>query len=297
MAKPQIEVDALKSLLGKDFADVSAFRPLVEGEESRAYAFDVGDDRFVVRVNGSAAGFEKDRLAHERFHGPALPVPEVLLLAPTGAGSWYCVSRRLAGDTLQALPMGEALQYGVAMGQLLDALAALELSGARGAGPFDASGETAFARWPDFVGEVGKWDWTALPASPGTDVSRLVDRVCRMAVALPDRRRLVHGDFGSNNVLVQDGAITGLIDWSEAMIGDPLYDIANVFYWRPWLDCMEQQCRFIEQHEPWRIEERDTLTCYQIRVGLGVLHDALKDKDARMTAWALTRCLSIAAAG
>lgn len=296
MAKPQIEADALKALLDKDFDGISALWPLVEGEESAAHAFDASAGRFVVRVNGAAAGFEKDRLAHERFDGPALPVPEVLLIAPTGAGSWYCVSRRLAGDTLQALPIGAAFEHGAAVGKLLDALAAHELGTEPGAGPFDAVGNRAFARWADFVGDVGQWDWTALSASQRDDASRLADRVCRMAVALPDCRRLVHGDFGSNNVLVEAGAITGLIDWSEAMIGDPLYDLANIFFWRPWLDCMEQQCRFVEQHEPWRIEAHDSLACYQIRIGLEVLQNALMETDARMADWALARCLAIAAA-
>jgi aminoglycoside phosphotransferase (APT) family kinase protein len=39
----------------------------------------------------------------------------------------------------------------------------------------------------------------------------------------------VHGDFGSNNVLADGEHITGVVDWSEAMIGDPLYDVANIF--------------------------------------------------------------------
>ncbi len=39
----------------------------------------------------------------------------------------------------------------------------------------------------------------------------------------------MHGDFGSNNVLADGTVTTGVIDWGEAMFGDPRYDIANIF--------------------------------------------------------------------
>ncbi len=37
---------------------------------------------------------------------------------------------------------------------------------------------------------------------------------------------LRHGDFWPGNVLWKDGSITGVIDWEECMVGDPLADLA-----------------------------------------------------------------------
>ncbi|HEX2560772.1 phosphotransferase family protein [Phenylobacterium sp.] len=37
---------------------------------------------------------------------------------------------------------------------------------------------------------------------------------------------LLHGDFWPGNVLWRDGQISGVIDWEDAAIGDPLYDLA-----------------------------------------------------------------------
>ncbi|MHA6298068.1 phosphotransferase family protein [Devosia sp. CAU 1758] len=267
----------------------------MEGVESQAFAFDADGGAFVVRVNALAGGFEKDRLAHDRFNRAQLPVPEVLLIAECGPLHWYCVSRRVTGDTLQALPTGSAFRYGKAAARLLDALAKNAMDPAAGAGPFDGTGQASFTRWPDYVSSVSGWDWSALPGAQRQSAMEVVGQVCRMANDLPDLRRLVHGDFGSNNVLVQDGVVIGLIDWSEAMIGDPVYDLANLLFWRPWLDCMEQQCRFIEEHESWRLSERDALTCYQLRIGLGVLRDAVLDGDTAMANWSLARCMAIAA--
>ncbi|RXJ04637.1 aminoglycoside phosphotransferase family protein [Anaerobacillus alkaliphilus] len=37
---------------------------------------------------------------------------------------------------------------------------------------------------------------------------------------------LIHGDFTIDNVLVKDGVIAGIIDWSGGAFGDPRYDLA-----------------------------------------------------------------------
>jgi fructosamine-3-kinase len=37
---------------------------------------------------------------------------------------------------------------------------------------------------------------------------------------------LLHGDLGSHNVFVEDGAVTALIDWEDCLSGDPAFDVA-----------------------------------------------------------------------
>jgi aminoglycoside phosphotransferase (APT) family kinase protein len=38
--------------------------------------------------------------------------------------------------------------------------------------------------------------------------------------------RLIHADLGPAHILVRDGELTGIIDWSDAVIGDPALDFA-----------------------------------------------------------------------
>jgi aminoglycoside phosphotransferase (APT) family kinase protein len=40
------------------------------------------------------------------------------------------------------------------------------------------------------------------------------------------RPALLHGDLGNHNVFAADGKITALIDWEDALAGDPVYEIA-----------------------------------------------------------------------
>lgn len=293
MAKLHVDTHALRNLLASSFTQVSTLRPLAEGEDSRAFAFDADEGPLVVRVNRSSAGFEMDRLAHRQFNSSGLPIPEVLLTTQAGSEGWFCVSRRLPGETLQALPAGDAFAYGAQLGRLLDTIASATVVNVAGSGPISVRGAARHDRWPDFVSAVTDWDWPFLSADDASAVKPMVEQVSSMSRNLPDVRGLVHGDFGSNNVLVADGVITGLVDWSEMMIGDPLYDLANILFWRPWLDCMEQQCRYFDIHESWRLAEVERLQCYQLRIGLDVLLAAMMERDTRVAAWALTRCRTI----
>jgi hypothetical protein len=43
----------------------------------------------------------------------------------------------------------------------------------------------------------------------------------------PERLSVCHGDFHPLNILVQDGQVTGVVDWGGLKIADPVLDIAN----------------------------------------------------------------------
>ena len=45
----------------------------------------------------------------------------------------------------------------------------------------------------------------------------------------PESEHLVvcHGDFHPLNILVQDGEVTGVLDWANFLIADPAFDVAN----------------------------------------------------------------------
>jgi aminoglycoside phosphotransferase (APT) family kinase protein len=44
--------------------------------------------------------------------------------------------------------------------------------------------------------------------------------------------RVVHADFAAEHVLLDDdGVASGVIDWSDAVLGDPAIDLAGLFHW------------------------------------------------------------------
>jgi hygromycin-B 4-O-kinase len=292
--KPLVDNHALLDLLHSRFGPTGTLTPISEGEESRAFCWRTDGEDLILRINRDRLGFDKDAFVAGRLSTPALPIPEVLEIGSFG-DVFFCLSRHMPGSTLQSLPQGAAFAYGRPVCGLLDQMAAVMAPDTTGFGPFDETGHAEYAAWQDFM--LAPRQWSTSPVA--RDERQLVhDALDAIEMRLPRgdiARRLVHGDFGSNNVLVADGRITGLIDWSEAMWGDPLYDLANILFWRPWLDCMEQQCRYLEAHEPARLADRDRLTAYQLRIGLETLRDAVVHADTDFAGWAINRCRQILA--
>jgi Phosphotransferase enzyme family len=78
--------------------------------------------------------------------------------------------------------------------------------------------------------------------------ARLLDAlqriVCDRAGECPKRKDIVHFDFHTNNILIEGGQITGVIDWEGSESGDSTFDLATLlFYTWPFTDFREQLCQ------------------------------------------------------
>nr|WP_249731666.1 phosphotransferase family protein [Chelatococcus sp. HY11] len=74
------------------------------------------------------------------------------------------------------------------------------------------------------------------------------------------RRAIVHGDYRMGNMVVDEGRITGILDWEMAAPGDPLADLV-------WC--------FIPVWEPPGVDEAPLLKRYAERTGIDIDSDAL----------------------
>ena len=43
----------------------------------------------------------------------------------------------------------------------------------------------------------------------------------------PGRRAICHGDFHPQNILSEGGVVTGVLDWPNALVAHPAYDVAS----------------------------------------------------------------------
>lgn len=70
---------------------------------------------------------------------------------------------------------------------------------------------------------------TVLPELPAAARERAVLMLRRHVQRVPSLElRLIHGDFGSENLLASEYRLTGVIDFGSACIGDPLWDLAGL---------------------------------------------------------------------
>ena len=280
---------ALESLVGP----VSRFAAITEGEESQVFRFRSGTHDYIVRINRQVGGFEKDVFAHRRFARPNLPIPAVIHIGRI-ENCFLCISEALPGVTLQDLSPQEIPQLLKPTAELLQVIAESDIGEMSGYGPFDGSGAGTYRSWRDYLLSIAnqhQYNWAATyNLVDRGEINRVIRRLTFLAEQCPEVAHLIHGDFGSNNVLTDGTRITGVLDWSEASIGDPLYDMANVFFWRTWLSCMEQQATWFETRLPGDPAIRDRLLCYQLRIGLAEIYESALAGNADSTAWAVSRC-------
>ena len=80
------------------------------------------------------------------------------------------------------------------------------------------------------------------------DSAAMLDALQRIVAArageCPKRNDIVHFDFHTNNILLEDGRVTGVIDWEGSESGDCAFDLATMlFYTWPFADFREALLR------------------------------------------------------
>jgi hygromycin-B 4-O-kinase len=228
----------------------SGMRVLGAGEWSRAYSLVLDGRDVVVRFGGHVEDFRKDA-AMAAHAGAALPVPAVIEVGAAGDG-YFAVSQRVRGNLLDQLDGAGMRAVLPALLAGLDAIASVDVSATRGygiwapsgaglAGP-QLAGNGPAATWAEALLAVSKettrvpgWR-TALAASPTgmAPFDRGQARLAELTSDLRVPRRLIHGDLLNRNVIVRQGKVAAVIDWGNALYGDPLYDAAWLIYWWPW---------------------------------------------------------------
>lgn len=172
-------------------------------------------DRTASRA-ASTAGIPTPAVLHvdlTRSHVPfdleLLAIAEGEPLAPDAAGD---AARRDLGRTLAGLHRVTGEGWG-----LLD--------------PTSDTPRGLHASWTEYV-HVNLDAHLSGCAADGSLASSEIDAVAaafrEAAPALRDApRALCHGDLGAPNVLTNAGTITALLDWEDALIGDPIFDLAG----------------------------------------------------------------------
>ena len=220
-----------------DGAEVVAVRALEGGTSSAVHALDVRDGagrthalvmrRFVrpewLAEEPDAALREAGAL--ELAGGAGLPAPRLVALDPHGAAIGdrrpALLMTRMAGRVVwepsTAALGGRDGERRAPLDRWLDGLAAALV----------AIHATPVERAPAAIGRYDDWG-LLIDRPPAT--SRLPAATWERAFALFERpvsrgRRLIHRDFHPGNVLWHGGAISAVVDWASASIGEPDADV------------------------------------------------------------------------
>lgn len=212
---------------------------------SRAYRFDTDKGVYVLRIGVTQEAFEKDRLVYERL-GRALPIPKVISIGRYDPAHVYCITDWYPGQILTALSPDETSRLLPSLFANLLTMSQVPVPVDSGFGILNGKGQARrqYAGWPAFIGAVDDFpltftprgdevykSWRELFSTTSLEEPMIRDarrRLDDLLPYLPNARHYVHGDFGYDNVLAQDGELTAILDWAELRCGDWLYDLAYV---------------------------------------------------------------------
>ncbi len=117
---------------------------------------------------------------------------------------------------------------------------------------------------------------------------------------VPEYRHIVHADLLNFNVLVEHGAITGVIDWGCAFYGDHLYDVAWFTFWSPWypqwhdLALTSRMLALFRDAGADMEHAEQRLRCYMLHIGLGQMRYSASIEQWDTLEAEASRTLSIA---
>lgn len=286
----------IQNFLCKKYHEKINILPLKEGQESQTYWYLYGQQAFVLRINSCLDGFQKDLYAFSHFHSSQIPIPPIVQLGKYDDKNFYCISKKVDGKTYEDSSREVIENLLPQITDLLLAISDTDISHTEGYGTFDSStGNAPFSSWKQYLSYFpNSKNWETIKGKEFVDAD-LIDAVKKNFFNLipfcPENRQLIHGDFGSNNLLTADGrTFSAVIDWDCAAYGDFLYDVATSFFWSPWLLCMERTSAYWEktfQHLP---EFYQRIQCYQLHIGLRELWENIEENDIETTLWLQNRC-------
>lgn len=235
------EADCRAVLAESISSPVRGVQSMPGGAWSSVFVAETDEGRVVVRVGGMSAAYAKDGAAARLYASPSLPIPAELARGILD-GTAYSVTEHVPGVAVE-----EALSTGDQATRQAFSRLLLELTAtpARrpGWGGWDDSGAGTLHSWTEHLLQVHE-DGPTHPlagwrASLARHPSRLAASDELYAVLESSARDdvprgVIHADTVNRNIHVDRGRVTGIFDWGNAAIGDPLYDIAWLEFWSPW---------------------------------------------------------------
>ena len=264
------------SFLQKHYtSDATRLSPLATGMFSHAFSFRVGKKAFVVRFNQYEQDFLKDKYAYEHFACKDTPIPPIIRLGKYNDTWHYAISPLCPGQTLDKLNTEQMHALLPDLITTVNRIHNIDLSDHPGYGLMDEHGAGIFSSWQESIGSLDNrkitCDWKHLLHKTFLEKDFFLYYKQEMFTLIPycpEKKQLVHGDIGFDNVIYDGKKITGIIDWAESKIGDPLWDVAWLNFWSDEIDYANKFYHFYKRQNQIPQNYKERLRCYSLHIGL-----------------------------
>jgi hygromycin-B 4-O-kinase len=274
--KPDLAPDEVQDIIRGHFGtpgdDVA---PIATGESSQVLRFDAGGAGYVLRCNATSLPFAKDTIARGLVTPLTVPVPPIVAAGHVRGTLRWAIAERAEGMLVVSLARAPGAAALPRLFTILDAIHAADVRHTSGYGIWDGSGRGAHRSWSDAITEVCGVNpgiyraWEREDGGGDTTLTLVRERMRTLLNGPAPPRGLVHGDYGSNNVLIAGSRVTAVLDWEVSRYGDPLYDIAWMAFWDREHDVIAAYRRHVRRHSSIDPGLDDRLRCCLLNIGLG----------------------------
>jgi len=220
-------------------ADLSTITQMDEGHSSQVFMFTTAIGKSLVfRIRDSLKDLEADKFAHNRY-GNYIPIPDFIASGHIDAHTCFAITKHVDGQTLSTLSETE---FNFTLGSFQKNLAAIyniDISNGSGYGDIDTNtGDSPSVSWKesleneliDLNPENLRKHSEAIGLEHHT-VDKLVAQLYKYLPYVSEKRRLLHGDPGGDNVIVRNNEIVAFLDWEQMAYGDWVRDFSRFGYW------------------------------------------------------------------
>lgn len=222
---------------------LSEKRRLLLGEASEVYAGQTEDGQeLIIRIaHRDNSAFDSELWALERCRELGVPVPESLLVEHAEDGGeprTFSIQRKIPGRPMDHLMTEVLIEEIHALvrqsGRYLARIHSIQPEGYGWIGPDGKGTDLSPA---EKIDQIDPKDQEAIDQAHKIGVDpALVIRAKEILIQHKDVLidapvRLVHGDYGGKHFIVDNGEITGIVDFENGQASDPAFDFAWWHYW------------------------------------------------------------------
>ncbi len=268
-----VDKNKIEDYLKNNFDDRAEIIKEFSGNEvSRAFLFTAQNREYVVRIDSVDDTFAKDKYAYENFSTPELIIPKTVKLGKIKEELFYSITEKLEGVPLSELNDVELKNALPDIALVLRRIHDTDISKTTGYGDWEIDGKGNNKSWENYIFSLRKskyYSWDKMFSEDKYEkelFDKAYGKMVSLSKFLPEDRGLLHGDYGFSNVLIENGKVSGVLDWGISKYGDFIYDIAWLDYWSEETDYGEFLKDYYKDKNLSNYDER--LICYKCHVGL-----------------------------
>ena len=210
------------------------------GGHSIVFSYTFENKDLILRFNETDFGFKKDVYAKEHYSKDIL-IPYILKIGKH-KDLYFSISEKINGHSARDEYKQNNLTSFNLQFDAIEKIASIDIPEAsQGFGEwYPNTLNTPFSSLSESITSIFEsnkdFDWNILENADGFDPSFVKDLKQKITQLIPfsdNVRELRHGDFGNDNVLIENNKIQGIIDWHKASYDDHLFDVSRVVLYCP----------------------------------------------------------------